>query len=242
MQNSNKKGFTLLELLIVIGIIAILSVVVILVLNPAETLKKSRDTQRMSDLATLKTALGLYLTVVPNPDLDASVANLCLGETDNVAAQISYSKEYTSATSCTADIVEGADVTPGSTFSTTDSCRNTLVSAATVTLVDGTGWVPVNFTGITGGSPIANLPLDPTNNLTDNDTTPTSTDLVYRYACQATTTGNLPRDVFEINTVLESAAYGPGGTDDKSTKDGGDNSGYYEVGTNVRLIGSGTNF
>ena len=47
------KGFTLLELLIVIAIIAVLSVILVLVLNPAETLKKSRDTQRMSDLSTL---------------------------------------------------------------------------------------------------------------------------------------------------------------------------------------------
>ena len=38
MKNKNRKGFTLIELLIVIAIIAVLSVVVILSLNPAELL------------------------------------------------------------------------------------------------------------------------------------------------------------------------------------------------------------
>ncbi|MCK5085475.1 prepilin-type N-terminal cleavage/methylation domain-containing protein, partial [Candidatus Parcubacteria bacterium] len=58
-NEKNMEGFTLLELLIVIAILAILSAVLILILNPAETMKKSRDTQRMSDLATMKTAIGL---------------------------------------------------------------------------------------------------------------------------------------------------------------------------------------
>jgi len=44
-----KKGFTLLELLIVIGILAILSTTVVLVINPAELLKKARDSQRISE-------------------------------------------------------------------------------------------------------------------------------------------------------------------------------------------------
>ena len=35
-----KKGFTLLELLIVIGILSILSTTVVLVINPAQLLKK----------------------------------------------------------------------------------------------------------------------------------------------------------------------------------------------------------
>src|ERR1019366_5657121 len=55
-----RKAFTLIELLIVIAIIAILAVVVILVLNPAQLLAQSRDSARLSDLANLTNALGLY--------------------------------------------------------------------------------------------------------------------------------------------------------------------------------------
>src|SRR5271156_6624921 len=73
MKNrKNKKGFTLIELLVVIAIIAILSVVVILTLNPAELLRQSRDSDRISDLCTLRTALALYLTATYVPNLASS--------------------------------------------------------------------------------------------------------------------------------------------------------------------------
>jgi len=55
------KGFTLLELLIVITILAILTLVVVLFINPVEMLKKARDVQRMSDLAVTRTAITLYM-------------------------------------------------------------------------------------------------------------------------------------------------------------------------------------
>ena len=44
------RGFTLLELLIVVGIIAILSTAVVLVINPLELLRQARDTNRLNDL------------------------------------------------------------------------------------------------------------------------------------------------------------------------------------------------
>jgi len=64
-----KKGFTLLELLIVIGILAILSTTVILVINPAQLLKRARDSQRISDLNTMKTAIAYYITEAATPDI-----------------------------------------------------------------------------------------------------------------------------------------------------------------------------
>lgn len=64
-----KKGFTLLELLIVIGILAILSTTVVLVINPAQLLKKARDSQRISDLNTVKTAIAYYITEASSPNI-----------------------------------------------------------------------------------------------------------------------------------------------------------------------------
>jgi len=57
-----RKGFTLIELIIVIGILAILSTVVVLVLNPGQILARSRDSSRMSDLRSIKSAVALYLS------------------------------------------------------------------------------------------------------------------------------------------------------------------------------------
>ena len=67
-----KRGFTLIELLVVIAIIAILAVVVVLVLNPAELLKQSRDSNRLSDLSTLKTGISLYIQDGQLPNLASS--------------------------------------------------------------------------------------------------------------------------------------------------------------------------
>jgi len=63
------KGFTLIELIIVIAIIAILATTVILVLNPVNILAEARDSQRIADLGQLNSALGLYLATVGTPAL-----------------------------------------------------------------------------------------------------------------------------------------------------------------------------
>ncbi len=60
MKKNKKGGFTLLELLIVIAILAILSVALVIVLNPAETLKKARDAQRRADVNTILNAVYQY--------------------------------------------------------------------------------------------------------------------------------------------------------------------------------------
>ncbi|HMB17540.1 MAG TPA: type II secretion system protein [Candidatus Paceibacterota bacterium] len=55
------KGFTLIELLVVIAILAVLAVAVTLILNPAQLVRQGRDSTRMSDLAAVHRAIGLYL-------------------------------------------------------------------------------------------------------------------------------------------------------------------------------------
>lgn len=220
-KSTRNQGFTLLELLIVIAIIAILSVILVLVLDPAETLKKSRDSQRMSDLSTIKTALGLYSTSTTTPFMGGASSNTaCKGTTANETYQAT-DKIFYSATPITDTLLDGS-----STVSTPSA--NASVSAS----VDGTGWLPVNLASLPGGSPISNLPIDPVNTVTAAAVT--STDLVYRYVCSEKTLK------YEIDARLESAAYTV--DDNKMSKDGGNNSNYYEVGTDLNLLGTGTDF
>ena len=55
-----KKGFTLLEILLVIAIIAILAAIVIIAINPAKQLADSRNAQRQTDVETVLNATYQY--------------------------------------------------------------------------------------------------------------------------------------------------------------------------------------
>jgi len=59
MKSALKKGFTLVELLVVVAILGILAAILILAINPAEAQRKSRDATRLSDLATIRQAIDL---------------------------------------------------------------------------------------------------------------------------------------------------------------------------------------
>jgi len=56
------KGFTLIEMLIVIAVIGILAVAVLSAINPVEQMKKARDTRRRSNAAELLNGLERYYT------------------------------------------------------------------------------------------------------------------------------------------------------------------------------------
>ena len=181
----SQKGFTLIELLVVIAIVAILSTAVVLTLNPAELLRQARDATRISDLATIRSALALYLADVTTPSLGN--AALCYV---NPAIAV--------GSGCLTRFAAGTNTTDPDV------------------LVDGTGWIPVNFTLISSGAPIAVLPTDPTNSATQ-----------YFYAYRIGGVGNLQ---FEVNADMESAKYAA-----EEVIDGGSSPGFYETGTILSL-------
>lgn len=54
------KGFTLLELLITIGIISILSGITIVAINPSKQFAQANDAKRFNDVNSLLSAVGQY--------------------------------------------------------------------------------------------------------------------------------------------------------------------------------------
>jgi len=58
MNKINKKGFTIIELLVVVAIIGILSTISVVAFNVARM--RNRDTKRLADMKQISTGLDLY--------------------------------------------------------------------------------------------------------------------------------------------------------------------------------------
>lgn len=222
-----QKGFTLIELLVVIAIIAILSVVVILTLNPAELLRQTRDSTRISDLSSLNSALSLYIVDVTTSYSLGGGLN-CYQEVDDVIG---------------IEWANGCDPDAGGAMIARFTAGTTQPSAiATRYSIDATGWVPVNFTLIsTGGAPISKLPRDPSSLSAANRQT---ANLFYAYrtgvpvgstATCDNTLNDLDCTVYEINADMESVKYANGGSGDVESTDGGNAVSLFEVGTRLNL-------
>jgi prepilin-type N-terminal cleavage/methylation domain-containing protein len=78
-QKGQKKGFTLIEILVVIGLIAILAAIVLIAINPARQFAQARNSQRESNVNTILNAIGQNLADNKGVGLNATT---CTGITN----------------------------------------------------------------------------------------------------------------------------------------------------------------
>lgn len=138
-----KKSFTLVELMIVIAVLAILSAVIVFVLNPAKLFDSAKDTHRMTDIVTIHKAIVFM-------------------ETWN-SAGINYgdpTKVYISIPDPLGDI-DCANVAGLPTLSAgyTYACKPEVDYRKT----DGNGWIPIDFSVNASSKYFSTLPVDPDN-------------------------------------------------------------------------------
>jgi prepilin-type N-terminal cleavage/methylation domain-containing protein len=133
------RSFTLVELLIVIAILAVLAAAVVIVLNPAELLAQARDSQRVTDIDSIKSSISLW-----------QIDNIGVSEG---SSQTIYLSLPDAASTCTSYAL------PTLPLGWNYHC----VPSADMRKIDGNGWMPINFTTVKGGSPLPYLPIDPVN-------------------------------------------------------------------------------
>ncbi len=153
-----RAGYTLLELLITVGVIATLFTIVVEVLNPVELLAEGRDSRRMSEVTSLDKAIAF-----------ATAQNLGIYQGDPNTVYLSLpnttggiSPDYLG--SCP----EYSSFLPPLISPWKYSCANKTSYRKT----DGTGWIPINF---------KTLPVVPINDLTPDPTNDASKGLYYDY-------------------------------------------------------------
>lgn len=112
---TQKKGFTLLEILLVIAAIGILAAIVLVAINPNRQLAQARNAQRRSDVLTISNAV--YQKIID--EANAGTTNTMNAITTTVA-EIYRSGTNTGTTGCTGTPLDmasvasdaGADVVP----------------------------------------------------------------------------------------------------------------------------------
>ena len=184
-------GFALIELITVISIVAVLSSIVIIAVNPPKLFQESRDLKRMSDIASIDKAI--------NQLMGYAVTSSIFGGSPNIV----YISIPDASSTCANLGLPSLPTGWSYSCSTQDNYRK----------IDGTGWIPINFSTLSIGSPLSNLPVDPKNT--------TSTSQYYTYV-----TGGS----YELTATLESEKYS-----DKSTTDGGIDPATLEIGTDLKL-------
>lgn len=134
-----KVGFTTVELLVTVTIMAVLAILVIVAINPVDLLKQGRDSNRVAALNSINGALRFLTENEPGTFIGtSSVVYVSIPDTSSTCANL------------------GLPTLPsGWTY----NC----VLTASSTRVDGTGWIPVDFQAISAGSPISQLPIDSKN-------------------------------------------------------------------------------
>lgn len=180
-------GFTLIELMISIGVIAIISTALILTLNPTEIFRQTRDANRLIALTTMSRAVTLFRT--------SDVSQQGLG-TPNIVYISMPDPLVTNGTSTCQGLMPPNVSSPGLP-QLPSGWSYQCAGKANYLLPDGNGWLPINFSSVKGVA-LSSLPQDPLNSF---DSQNPARNYFYTYATDG-------QGRYEFDAKTESIKYG----------------------------------
>lgn len=136
---ADENSLTLIELLIVMGLIGFMAATTAAALNPVQLMAQARDSRRMQDIKAIQGAVNTVLA------LDQGIF---LGNASTVYASLPDDDSSTCGSWGLPPLPNG--------------WMYHCVPATALRKSDGTGWIPVNFAG-TGVVSLSPLPIDPAN-------------------------------------------------------------------------------
>ncbi len=131
-------SFTILELVIVIGVLGILGAVALVILNPVELFSQARDSNRVTEIQNINKAIQLYQILVGTSIGSGNIVYISTPDSSPTCANLTL---------------------PSLPSGWSYQCK----TVTDYRKIDGTGWIPVNFSSINAGSPFSALPVDPSN-------------------------------------------------------------------------------
>jgi len=203
---TNQTGFTLVELLIVIGILAVLMAITIIAINPVQQLQNARNSQRQSDVSSILDAFYQYEAT--NGKIPPTAANVTAsakplaGAASQTATSTSFASPNLTLNVPSGNIIlSGGNVTIAGCTQAGDNGTFAVVSGTlTTVVVNDVGGSVTSATGcvISGWTQridlctdvvptyIAALPMDPTG----SSGTQCQTNYNTGYTITANATGN----------------------------------------------------
>jgi prepilin-type N-terminal cleavage/methylation domain-containing protein len=117
INKTGNKGFTLVELLVVIAVLGVLATVLLIAINPGEQLARGRDTGRKQTLAQIAHAIQAYYTAHNGTyPADAGWFTTLTTDGDLPAAASVNLPAYSAGGGCTLHTVQALGQTPACYF------------------------------------------------------------------------------------------------------------------------------